>query len=227
MWRETLVSALLMAVGTVGAFILVTRDADWFYSFVPEALAGGRDPTATTQFLRGTLYEKPDAHHALSMLAAFLFTHNAKIALLLRARLRALPADRGPGDLQWLHPGRFSGAVLRPRPGDCLDRLADDPRGDRTLRRDPGRRGEAFHRLVRRLPGRPRSARRGGRCRAPRRNGHGRGGRHAVRRRPAGRLRPPNYPERRRAAVDRRGDGGGLGRLFLLSAGGPTPGNVP
>jgi uncharacterized membrane protein SpoIIM required for sporulation len=81
LWRETLVSTALMVAGAIGAFILVTRDPDWFYSMIPEALASGRDPTATTQFLRSTLYEKPDAHHALSTLAAFLFTHNAQVAL--------------------------------------------------------------------------------------------------------------------------------------------------
>ncbi len=81
LWRETVVSAGLMILGAVGAYLLVARDPDWFYSFIPEALAGGRDPTATTAFLRNTLYEKPDAHHALTTLAAFLFTHNAQLAL--------------------------------------------------------------------------------------------------------------------------------------------------
>ena len=81
LWRETVVSGGLMVLGAVAAYLLVARDADWFYSFIPEALASGRDPTATTAFLRSTLYEKPDAHHALGTLAAFLFTHNAQIAL--------------------------------------------------------------------------------------------------------------------------------------------------
>jgi uncharacterized membrane protein SpoIIM required for sporulation len=81
LWRETLVSGLLGAVGTVGAYVLVRRDADWFYGFIPEALAGGRDPTASTQFLRDTLYLRPHVHETLSALAAFLFTHNSQIAL--------------------------------------------------------------------------------------------------------------------------------------------------
>jgi uncharacterized membrane protein SpoIIM required for sporulation len=81
LWRETLASALLGIAGTIGAFILVGRDPDWFYGFIPQALASGRDPTATTQFLHDTLYQLPKAHEGLSALAAFLFTHNAQIAL--------------------------------------------------------------------------------------------------------------------------------------------------
>jgi uncharacterized membrane protein SpoIIM required for sporulation len=81
LWRETLVSALLMAAGAVGAFTLVRRDPDWFYGFIPEALASGRDPTASTAFLRDTLYHRASAHETLSTLAAFLFTHNSQIAI--------------------------------------------------------------------------------------------------------------------------------------------------
>jgi len=81
LWRETVVSLLLGAVGTVGAYVLVRRDADWFYGFIPQALASGRDPTASTAFLRSTLYRNAEVHDGLSTLAAFLFTHNAQIAI--------------------------------------------------------------------------------------------------------------------------------------------------
>ena len=81
LWRETLASAALMIAGTIGAYILVSRDADWFYGFIPQALASGRDPTATTMFLHDTLYQGSNVHQALSTLAAFLFTHNAQIAI--------------------------------------------------------------------------------------------------------------------------------------------------
>jgi uncharacterized membrane protein SpoIIM required for sporulation len=81
LWRETVVSGVLMALGALGAFVLVRRDADWFYGFIPQALAAGRDPTATTAFLHDTLYQKPSAHEALAPLAAFLFTHNSQIAI--------------------------------------------------------------------------------------------------------------------------------------------------
>ena len=81
LWRETLVSFVISAIATVVAFILVRRDADWFYSFVEPGMASGRDPTATTAFLRHTLYDKPTAAEGLSTLATFLFTHNAQISL--------------------------------------------------------------------------------------------------------------------------------------------------
>jgi uncharacterized membrane protein SpoIIM required for sporulation len=81
LWRETLVSALIGLIGALVAYRLVQTDPDWFYGFVDAGLAGGRDPTATTEFLRSTLYARPNAHEGLSALAAFLFTHNAQIAL--------------------------------------------------------------------------------------------------------------------------------------------------
>jgi len=79
LWRETVGAGLLMLLGTVVSYALVLRDADWFYAFVPAAITGGRDPTATTAFLRSTLYG--GQHEPLSFFAAFLFTHNAQIAV--------------------------------------------------------------------------------------------------------------------------------------------------
>ena len=81
LWRETVVSFVLSAVATVVAYVLVRRDADWFYSFVDPELASGRDPMATTASLRETLYHQPGAGEGLATFAAFLFTHNAQVAL--------------------------------------------------------------------------------------------------------------------------------------------------
>ena len=80
LWRETLAAVFLIALGTAVAYALVLHDKDWFYALLPGSMAGGRDPTATTAFLRSTLY---DGGHGkpLSLFAAFLFTHNAQIAL--------------------------------------------------------------------------------------------------------------------------------------------------
>jgi uncharacterized membrane protein SpoIIM required for sporulation len=79
LWRETLAAALLLALGTAVSYLLVTQDKDWFYAFMPGEMASGRDPTATTAFLRSTLYG--GQHQPLSLFASFLFTHNAQIAL--------------------------------------------------------------------------------------------------------------------------------------------------
>lgn len=81
LWRETIVSALLFGLGAVVAYLLIRGDPDWYYSFVPEQMAGGRDPSATTASLRATLYDG-DGKDALSAFAAFLFTHNAGISIL-------------------------------------------------------------------------------------------------------------------------------------------------
>jgi uncharacterized membrane protein SpoIIM required for sporulation len=81
LWRETLASALIMFGGVLVAFALVWADPDWYSAFVSEDLAGGRDPSATTQALRETLYAPVDAHSALSVFATLLFTHNAQISI--------------------------------------------------------------------------------------------------------------------------------------------------
>jgi len=80
LWRETLWSAALMLAGLAAGWILVAQDPDWFYAFVSHGLASGRDPTATTEFLRKTLYDDGDKQ-GLQVLATFLFTHNAQIAV--------------------------------------------------------------------------------------------------------------------------------------------------
>ena len=79
LWRETLVSLLLTLIGAVAGYLLVAGDHSWYDNFVAPGLAGGRDFSATTEFLRGTLYDSGDG---LSVLAAFLFRHNAEIAIL-------------------------------------------------------------------------------------------------------------------------------------------------
>jgi uncharacterized membrane protein SpoIIM required for sporulation len=81
LWRETAISAGLFVVGAILAYVLVQRDPDWFYGFIPKELAQGRDPAASTAALRATLYPKLDAHEAFGAFSTFLFTHNAQIAL--------------------------------------------------------------------------------------------------------------------------------------------------
>lgn len=80
LWRETLASALLMIAGAAAGWLLSAHDSDWFFAFVGRDLADGRDPSASTAFLRHTLYDG-GGRHGLSMLATFLFAHNAQIAL--------------------------------------------------------------------------------------------------------------------------------------------------
>jgi uncharacterized membrane protein SpoIIM required for sporulation len=81
-WPETLASGFAFILGAVVAFVLVGGDPDWFYAFVPREMAAGRDPAATAEFLRQTLYGRPDGSTGLSAFATFLFTHNVQISLM-------------------------------------------------------------------------------------------------------------------------------------------------
>ena len=81
LWRETLLSGLVMGLAALVAFLLVGQDPDWYYSFIPGEMAGGRTPASSTEALRDTLYGDSGTGDGLSAFAAFLFTHNARIAI--------------------------------------------------------------------------------------------------------------------------------------------------
>lgn len=80
LWRETLAGALLTIIGAVAAYLLISQNTDWYYAIIPHELAQGRDPTASTAALRETLYAS-DTGDGLSVLATYLFTHNAQVAI--------------------------------------------------------------------------------------------------------------------------------------------------
>ncbi len=80
---DTLVSVAVTLIAAVAAYVLVMGDPDWFYSFVPEGLAGGRTPSASREFLESTLFDGGDEDgSSLSVFATWLFTHNAGVSLL-------------------------------------------------------------------------------------------------------------------------------------------------
>ena len=79
LWRETLICVLLTFGSAFLAYALIRSDPTWFYSIIPEALAQGRDPTATAELLRSTIYDKEKDW--LLTFATFLFTHNSQIAI--------------------------------------------------------------------------------------------------------------------------------------------------
>lgn len=83
LWVETLAAAAIFLIGAGAGWALVVNDPSWFSTFVPPELAAGRDPTASAEALRKTLYDPPEAGHRwLGAFAASLFTHNAGIAIL-------------------------------------------------------------------------------------------------------------------------------------------------
>ncbi len=105
-----LLSFAVFMLGAATAFWLTLGNADWFYTFVPADLAGGRNPGATTEALRETLYTKPeDASEWLYSFAAFLFSHNARIAMLCFALGFALGV---PVVLMIFYNGAILGAFI-------------------------------------------------------------------------------------------------------------------
>jgi len=76
------VACLLLALGVLCGYLMTLADVERYYSFVPGALAEGRDPTASTEQLREVLYRREEGEEVLHGFATFLFTHNAKIGIL-------------------------------------------------------------------------------------------------------------------------------------------------
>ena len=72
----------LVALGAVVASALMASEPGWYDAFVDPALAGGRDPHASTEALREALYGCGEQGEGLAFFASFLFVHNAGIGLL-------------------------------------------------------------------------------------------------------------------------------------------------
>lgn len=108
LWRETLISLALMLAGAFAAWLLVQGDPGWYHAIIPESLAAGRDPSATTEFLRETLYHDEDAN-GLGVFAAFLFTHNAQVAIFAFALGFAFGI---PTSLLMVYNGTMLGAMF-------------------------------------------------------------------------------------------------------------------
>ena len=85
LWKETLVAFVLTAAGALVAYLLISSNPSWFYILMPDNMAQGRDPTASVELLRSTIYDPHTANadqSTLAFFASFLFTHNAQIAIL-------------------------------------------------------------------------------------------------------------------------------------------------
>ncbi len=110
-----LLAVLAMLLGTGAGWALCAADSERYYAFVPHALAGGRDPAATTGFLRDMLYRDEHGAGSLAFFASFLFQHNTQVGILCFALgfLAGLPTflllfSNGLmlGALAWLHHAR-------------------------------------------------------------------------------------------------------------------------
>jgi uncharacterized membrane protein SpoIIM required for sporulation len=80
LWKETLASLLLTAIGALAGYLLVASDPSWFESLMPEGMAQGRDFSAPRESLRATLYDRPE-DGGLSFFATYLFTHNSQVSI--------------------------------------------------------------------------------------------------------------------------------------------------
>ncbi|MGK2910262.1 MAG: stage II sporulation protein M [Sphingobium sp.] len=108
LWRETLACFLLTVAGALAGYLLVVSDSSWFYSIIPNAMAGGRDPSASVDALRATIYGKQDGG-MLATFAVYLFTHNSQIAIFAFALGFAFAV---PTVLLLVYNGLMLGAML-------------------------------------------------------------------------------------------------------------------
>jgi len=85
-WKETILIALIILLGMATSWSLVASEPEWYYNFVPEELAGGRDPRATADYLQSTLGHgkavSEEEKDGLHVFATFLFTHNSRVSIM-------------------------------------------------------------------------------------------------------------------------------------------------
>ena len=81
LWKETLIIAVLLALGIAVSWTLVANDPAWFQALVPGDLAGGRGPEADAAALRETIYGAP-GKGGLHIFATYLFTHNSQVSIM-------------------------------------------------------------------------------------------------------------------------------------------------
>jgi uncharacterized membrane protein SpoIIM required for sporulation len=77
---QVAVAAGLLGIGIALAWAMVDADPEQFFLFVADELANGRDPSASTEFLRETLFSGEDG--SLLTFVSMLFTHNSGVSIL-------------------------------------------------------------------------------------------------------------------------------------------------
>lgn len=78
---STLLSAFFFFGGWALAFFLCLQDMDWYWTINGQNFMEGRNPDATVEYLRSTIYTSRHGDGELSAFASFLFNNNAQIAL--------------------------------------------------------------------------------------------------------------------------------------------------
>ena len=82
MWKETLVSFLLLAAGIAAGFLLVQADTHWYGAIMDQGMAQDRGPESSVKMLRDVIYSKEQNEGGmLSIFATYLFTHNTQVSI--------------------------------------------------------------------------------------------------------------------------------------------------
>lgn len=77
----TLLSALFFFGGWGLAFFLCLQDMEWYWTFHGHSFMEGRNPDATVEYLRSTIYTDGHGDGQLTAFSSFLFNNNAQISL--------------------------------------------------------------------------------------------------------------------------------------------------
>jgi uncharacterized membrane protein SpoIIM required for sporulation len=80
LWRYHLIALLVTAAAATVSYVSVTLAPESYYLFVDRDLAGGRDPSASRDYLASTLGPQETSLGEGSVFSTFLFTHNTKVA---------------------------------------------------------------------------------------------------------------------------------------------------
>ena len=75
-------STMIFFAGTSLGFWMCLNDMENFYILMDASMMQGRDPLATTEYLRSTLYDVVEQEDELFFFASYLFTHNSGIGIL-------------------------------------------------------------------------------------------------------------------------------------------------
>jgi len=81
-WKELVITTFLFFLGGLVGYMLVANNPDWFYSLVGEGMSQGRGPSASEADLRDSIYGYDSDDGGLARFAAFLFSHNSRVAIL-------------------------------------------------------------------------------------------------------------------------------------------------
>ncbi|WP_310497644.1 stage II sporulation protein M [Sandarakinorhabdus sp.] len=106
---ETLVATLVLVLGIIAGYALVAGDITWYSALVPDAMAGGRDASASAASLKKTLYSTGSQNNGLEVFAAFLFSNNSAVAIFTFALGFAFGV---PTILLLLYNGAMAGALI-------------------------------------------------------------------------------------------------------------------